>query len=217
MISARLALVLVLLAGAAAAADAQDSRSRLHALFDEEWEFRLREDPLFATSTGDHRYDDRLPSVSIADEKRRADFRRGLLAKLKAIDPKSLDATDRVSHSMFEWELADAVESFERKRHLLPLTSDSGFHTELARLPDDVPLATTRDYENYIARVRAIPAYVNQWIGLLRQAVSEGYTLPRVVLQGYERGISAHVVEDVSKSKFYLPFLNFPADRKSVV
>ena len=52
------------------------ARSQLHALFDEAWEFELREDPLFATSVGDHRFDDRLPSVSVADQVRRARFDR---------------------------------------------------------------------------------------------------------------------------------------------
>ena len=42
------------------------------ALLDDAWEFDLREDPLFATETGDHRYDDQLPKVSLADSKRRA-------------------------------------------------------------------------------------------------------------------------------------------------
>ena len=192
------------------AAPAQDSHAKLHALFDEEWEFRLREDPLFATATGDHRYDDRLPRVSLADEKRRTDFRRSLLGRLRAIDPKGLPEADRVSHGMFEWELRDAIEGFEHKRHMMPLTADSGFHTELARLPDDVPLATTKDYENYIARLNAIPGYLGQWIGLLRQALKEGYTLPKVVLQGYEHGITAHVVDSHEKSKFFGPFREFP-------
>jgi uncharacterized protein (DUF885 family) len=192
-------------------APAEDTRASLQALFDEEWEFRLREDPLFATSTGDHRYDDRLPSVSVADEKRRTDFRRTLLRKVQAIDPGSLSETDRVSRDMFAWELRDAIEGFERNRHLMPLTADSGFHTELARLPEDVPLATPKDYENYIARLKAIPGYVGQWVELLRQAVKQGYTLPKVVLQGYERGIASHVVDAPEKSKFFGPFREFPA------
>jgi len=193
------------------AAPAQDGRSALQKLFDEEWEFRLREDPLFATSTGDHRYDARLPAVSLADEKRRTDFRRSLLLRARAIERTRLSESDRVSLAMFEWELADAVEGFEHDRHLIPLTSDSGFHTELARLPDDVPLATTRDYENYTSRLRAMPQYVGQWIVLLRQAVKQGHTLPRVVLEGYERGIAAHVVDTPAKSKFFGPFQSFPA------
>ena len=44
-----------------------DEVARLHALFDKNWETRLRESPTFATSVGRHEYDDRLPSVTPAD------------------------------------------------------------------------------------------------------------------------------------------------------
>ena len=66
------------LVAAALPSPSSQARKKLSALFEEEWEFRLREDPLFATSVGDHRYDDRLPSVSVADETGRAEERRRL-------------------------------------------------------------------------------------------------------------------------------------------
>ena len=60
------------------------------ALLKDAWEFRLREDPLFATETGDHRYDDQLPKVSLADEKRRNAASREFLTRLEAIDRDEL-------------------------------------------------------------------------------------------------------------------------------
>jgi uncharacterized protein (DUF885 family) len=188
----------------------QDASKRLHALLAEEWEFRLGEDPLFATSVGDHRYDDRLPSVSIADEARRAQFRRGILEKVRAIDRKALEEPDRTSCALFEWELEDSIAGFEHGRHLLPLTADSGFHTEFARLPEEMTLSTPRDYENYIARLRAFPEYVRQYVVLLREGLKKGYSLPRVVLRGYEKPIEAQIVGDPAKSKLYAPFSDFP-------
>ena len=204
-------IVVAIVLGTASAASGENAAKKLHALLDEEWAWRLAEDPLFATSAGEHRYDDRLPSVSVQDEARRAAYRRKLLSRIRAIPVNGLSETDRVSYAMFAWELADAIEGFEQKRHLLPLTADSGFHTEFARLPEEVPLATTHDYENYIARLRAFPNYAGQYIALLREAMKAGYTLPRVVLEGYERGIAAHVVDEPSKSKFSTPFREFPA------
>ena len=44
--------------------------AEFHRLLDDEWEARLREEPLLASSVGDHRYDDRLPSVAPADLQR---------------------------------------------------------------------------------------------------------------------------------------------------
>ncbi|HEY7863394.1 MAG TPA: DUF885 domain-containing protein [Thermoanaerobaculia bacterium] len=205
------AAILLLMSVDAPPALAQDAGARLHALFDEEWEHRLRENPLFATSVGDHRFNDRLPAVSIADEARQAEFDRRLLARLKEIDPKALSEADRVSWEMFEWRLTDAIGGYEHKTYMLPLTADSGFHTELARLPENAPLATAKDYENYIARLNAIPRYMEQWIALLREARKAGYGLPRAVLDGYERSIASQVVADPETSVFFKPFKEFPA------
>ena len=58
------------LAVTAPSAPAADAPADLQALFREQWEFRLKEDPLFATNAGDHRYGQRLPSMTAADFER---------------------------------------------------------------------------------------------------------------------------------------------------
>ena len=194
-------------------ADAQragDPRARLHALFEEAWAFELREDPLFATSVGEHRYGDRLPSVGELEETRRAARRRAFLARLRAIDRVRLGAADRVSYDMFERQLGDRIAAFEFGAFRNPITVDAGFHIGFAQLPTRVPLATTGDYENYIARLRAFPQYVRQHIDAMRSGLERGFTMPRITLDGYEVTISAHVVDDPERSVFWSPFESFP-------
>ena len=43
----------------------QEAVAHLHKLIDEEWEQRMQADPLLATYSGDHRYNDQLPKVSV--------------------------------------------------------------------------------------------------------------------------------------------------------
>ena len=193
------------------AAPPSDPGARLRALFEEEWEFRLKEDPLFATSVGDHRYDDRLPEVGVQEEARRTEIRRQFREKLLGIDPKSLGPVDRESYALFRRELDDAIRDYELHGYRFPINADSGFHIEFAQLPEQVPFATTRDYENYIARLKAFPEYVLQNLELLEEGVRTGWTLPRVVLKGYEGTVQAHVVDDPAKSVFHRPFQSFPA------
>jgi uncharacterized protein (DUF885 family) len=108
----------------------------------------MLENPLLATSTGDHRFDDRLPSMTLADIERRAVAMRGMLQRLKQIDPSTLSSDDRVSYEMLERELALADEAFAVKRHLIPLTVDDGFHIAFAFLPAQMPFRTAHDYDN---------------------------------------------------------------------
>jgi len=195
----------------AAAPSPAPPNAPLAALFREAWEFRLREDPLLATSVGDHRFDDRLPSMAREDLERRDRYWRAALDRLRAIDPGVLSPADRINRGMFERELRDAIAEHEFGAWRMPWNADSGFHTALAQLPSLVPLATVRDYENYVARLRAMPVFVRQQIVLLREGLRAGFTLPRVVLEGYDATIRAHVVDDPDQSVFAAPFRSFPA------
>ena len=179
-------------------------------LLDEEWEARLREEPLLASSVGDHRYDDRLPSVAPADLERAVARRRATLDRLQAIDRAGLDTQDRISYDMLRRELNDDVADYEFGSWRLPINADSGFHTGLAELPRYTSFRTTRDYENYVARLRAFPTYFHQQIANMREGIRTGFTQPKVVLEGYDGTIRAHVVADPDESVFSAPFRTFP-------
>jgi uncharacterized protein (DUF885 family) len=203
-------------------AAAVSAPAEFHRLLEEEWEARLREQPLLATSVGDHRYDDRLPSVAPADLQRSAERERATLQRLQAIDRAGLDVADCINYDMLARELRDDVADYEFGDWRLPINADSGFHTGFAELPRYSTLLTTRDYRNYIARLRAFPAYVAQQIANMREGLRTGFTLPRVVLDGYDVGIRMHVVDDPERSVFYAPFRAFPpgvpeADRPALL
>jgi uncharacterized protein (DUF885 family) len=191
------------------------SNAELKTLFEEEWQWRLKEDPLFATSVGVNTYNDQLPQVTEKDEERRAHNRQEFLNRLHKIDPATLNNTDRVNYELFEYQLQDAISDFQFKSYLTPWNADSGFHTGFARLARQVPLITTKDYENYIARMRAFPKMVQDYIVLMREGIKTGMILPQVVLKGYEGTMSSHVVDDPTKSVFYEPFAKFPATVKA--
>jgi uncharacterized protein (DUF885 family) len=203
----------VLLLGCALSlpATGADAKKSLDALLAEAWEFRLVENPLLATAVGDHRFDDRLPAMTRADLDRRAARSRQLLDRLRAIDTAGLASTDRISHRMLERELRDDLEAYRFGDWRLPLTSDSGFHTEIALMPRDVPTATVRDVENYVARLRAIPAFFDQEVALMREGLRTGFTMPRVVLEGYDVTIRTHADAPPEKSVFWAPFETLPA------
>lgn len=197
------------LAGALFAAPAPADAFR--ALVDREWQWRLREDPLFATSVGVHDYDDRLPSASAADQARRDVETRQFIAELDAIPRASLGARERVDYDIFRAQLQDRVDSFRFNEWWVPLNADSGFHTDFAQLPDNVPLETAADYEHYLARLAAFPRYMQEQIAAMRAGLQHGVTVPRVTLNGVETGIQPHVVKDPTQSVFWAPFAHFPA------
>ena len=203
-----LLLSLLLLAIPALAAD---ETSRLNDLFKREWETRLREDPFLATSVGRHEYDDRLPSNSFADLKRQNQEDRDFLAELLALDRSKLAAEDQVNYDIFRRQLENRIAGFDLGEYQMPFNADSGFHSGFSRLPEDVPLTTVKEYENYISRLRQWPRYVGELIELMRMGIQRGFTVPRPTLEGYDQTITAHVVDAPEKSVFWKPFEKFPS------
>jgi uncharacterized protein (DUF885 family) len=207
----RAALLTIALLSSVIPATAADDVARLRALFDREWEQALVDDPLFATSVGRHEYNDRLPSITPADLQRRNARHKRVMTEVDAIDRSKLTPVDVVNLEMFRRQVEDLIANYDLGDHQIPFTADSGFHTSFARLPKDVPLTTTRDYEHYIARMNAWPRFTQEQIGHMREGLRRGMTVSRAPLDGYDATIAAHVVDNPSKSVFWQPFEKFPS------
>lgn len=207
----RTVAALLVMAAFAACAPPQDAREQLYALFEEEWAARLIESPQFATSVGDHSRNDELADMSFEAIERRVERRRDVLRRFEEIDVSGLGAADRINARMFERQLRSGVQGFEFGGYQMPLNADSGFHMGFARMHRPMPFRTADHYDDYIARMRAIPAYFEQQQGHMRAGIERGFTLPRVTLTGYEDTISAHIVDDPRDSAFWAPFEDLSA------
>ncbi len=202
-------VLLLLLVAVEAAAQATASE-QLARLFEDEWEFGLVENPLFATSVGDRRFNDRLPSLAVGDIERRAGMEREFLRRVQSIDWEALSPGERISAAIFERLKRDEIQEYTYRTYLTPITNREGFHVFFPQLPGRVPLQTVEDYENYIARLNGFEKYAEQHIELMRIGLREGFTLPKLVLEDYQGAIEPHIVDDPGASLLYGPFRSFP-------
>ena len=201
-------IVTLLLSGCGPSSE--DLERELASIFETTWEFRLKEDPLLATSVGRHEYNHRLPEISRSALQRQADFFVQTLNRLNEIDLALLSPQSRINSDIFRIQIEDWLADYGFKGYLIPILADSGFHISLARLPERVPLNTTDDYRNYIARLGGIGLYMGGYTARMREGLRSGFTQPRVILEGYEGGIQAHVPDKAENSVFYAPFKEFP-------
>jgi uncharacterized protein (DUF885 family) len=190
--------------------DSHPASSQLQQLLADEWEVRMQEDPLFATRCGDHRFDDRLPAVSEEDSQRRLAQARGFLDRLQEIDRSTLTPEAQLNYDLFEREMRDRIAEYEFGAYLMPMTKASGLHRSFLDLPNIAPLDTVKDCENYVARLDAFQSFAQAHIELMRTGVRRGYVPPRVVLEGIEDAIQAHVVQDPTESVLYKPLEQLP-------
>src|SRR5271168_3699620 len=77
-----------------------DRLSAQNALFDEQYESDLRNNPERATAYGDYRYNDKLAAYSLASIADREKLNQAFLARLKAIPTSGFSDQDQLSHDL---------------------------------------------------------------------------------------------------------------------
>lgn len=187
------------------------AEQQLDTLFADEWAGRMRENPLLATSMGINDYDGQLPSVSFDDIERRKRQTVAFMDRLTRIDSIALPENRRLDYELFEWMLRNRIEFAMHFPERIPFIADSGFHSQLLRAADGVSFQTTRAYEDYLQRLRAVPEYVEQHIQNLRAGITDGFVAPTVVLDSVLPTITIPAAEEVTQSAFFRPFTRMPA------
>jgi uncharacterized protein (DUF885 family) len=185
--------------------------TQLNQLIADQWDAWMRWDPLFATSCGDHRFNDRLPE---AGEQHYVSWCVQLTAfrqHLQKIERGVLPPADRLNYDIFARMLDFEIAGLDYHGYRLPISKSGGFHTYLPDLFLLSPFGTVRDYENYLARLEDSHRYFDESIELMRLGLRTGFVPPRVTLEGVDQSLRAQIVEDPHESVFFKPFEQFSA------
>ena len=202
-----------------AADDAATRVKALNALLAEQWEYTLKHQPEFATMLGDYRYNDRWSDASPAAAQQQKKDNEAFLARFKTIDTSGFDEQDRLNQQLMLRQLSDNIRTVELKLNEMPLDQFNGVHLMLPQFVSMVPFETSKQYEEYLARLNALPALFEQITETLRQGEKDKMLPPRFLLEKVVtqmRDIAKPAGED---SVFGHPVAKFPdgvaaADRK---
>lgn len=204
-----IALVVLCLSSSVMAQDAVTTRA-LHDLFAREWDYDLRESPTRASQLGDRRWNDRWTDMSLNAIQRRHDHDRQVLAELEKIDRAKLSRAEQLNYDLFKKSAELAIEEFKYRWHLVPLNQRGGIQTQ-NELADSLRFTEVKDYEDWIARLKAFPAFMDQNIALMREGIRAKMLLPEVIMQRIPAQIDRQIVNNPDASPFYKPFKRFPA------
>lgn len=182
----------------------------LDQLYEDYWEYVLRENPTLATYLGDHRYDNRLEDVSAEAYHHRIDEFRRFLEKQNAIGrPESTN--DRLNYDLFHRELTLQIERSKYHPYLLPITQQTGPHIDLPQLVTYHPFKTAEDYHNYTRRLSQFPRVFDQTITNLKAGIEKGLVQPRNIVRKIVPQLEAQTVKDAQASELYKPANDVPS------
>ena len=180
---------------------------QLAALFEEDWQWSLRNHPESATALGDHRFDDRWTDNSASAIALREAHAREMLARVQRIPRSRLTGVDRVSSDVFTYRQRMEVEAqqFPVLRTRV-LSAMDGVHLDFNQVIRDMPLRTEADVRKLLARIAAYPLRVRQDIELLREGARLGWVTHQGSLARVPAQIDALLVGELRRGPLFAPF-----------
>ena len=182
----------------------------LNALLAEQWQYTLKNSPEFATILGDLRYNDRWSDASLthlqADHQATQDF----LKRFEAIDTSGFADSDKLNQQLMVRQLKDSLRSYDLKLYEMPLDQMSGVHIALAGFVSSIPFNSTREYDDYLARLKAVPKLFDQVTAVARQGMADKMMPPKYLLEKVVKQIASIQQPAGMDSVFAEPLKHFP-------
>jgi prolyl oligopeptidase len=207
MTSLKIGLAALLLT--ASTATIADAATDFAALLDEHWEWTLASDPLQASRLGDRRYNDQWPDQSLDAFERRHEETREFLRRVYAIDRNALSEADQLNYELFRRQLQDDVDVHAFQGYLLPFFHRGGVQN-LENVTNQLRLVTTRDFEDWLARMSKVDVVIDQQIDLAEAGRKADIMAPRVLMQRVSTQLPLQLVDSPEESPFYRVFANMP-------
>ena len=188
------------------------SSAALFQLYADYWNWRLSESPELATRVGRHEFDDRWRDWSREARARAADRRREFLQQLLYVNSAgNLTEANRLTANLLEWELRAALDTESYNNLVMRVSQMYGAHTEVFSTISAMPARTLKDYQNIIARLRALPKYVDQTIELMGEQLASGLAQPASVIGLMLEQLAAQSRPAALESPVLAAFARMPA------
>ena len=147
----------------------------LQTIVADHWEYMMRWQPTYATTLGDHRYDDKLAPRDAAAIARAAEERIALIARLVAMPQGKLDDVDRVTYALLRGRL-EAEQGLEVCR-LYEWMVDSGGSSlfgEISYIVEAHTVKTPADAQNLVSRLEQAERAIDDTIANLIRGLETG-------------------------------------------
>ncbi len=197
--------------GDAKLAPVEDRRKALNALFDQYWQANLENSPEFASILGDKRYNDKTSDSSVKAFNAWLEREQNWMLKLAAIDPTGLTDAEKNSREMLMHDFADDLESSEFKEWEMPINQMGGIYSGYPQLVAQLDFSTVKDYDDWIARLKALPNAFDQTITNMSIGVDDHRVPPKYLLEKALDQIKQLADQKPEESPLAMPLKKFPS------
>ncbi len=190
----------------------EDRRKALNKVFEDSWQDELRHQPEFASSIGDKRYNDQISDYSVKAYNDGLEREQGFLMRLAAIDATGFTPQEVISRDLLLRSFTEDQEAAEFKEWEMPLSQMGGIHTTYPQLVAQLEFKTVKDYDDWIARLHAIPKAFEQVTNNMSIGVEDHRVPPKFLLEEALDQVKDLAHQKPEDSPLASPLKNFPKE-----
>ena len=195
--------------------------ARLQRLLAVDWENTMVDAPEYATVVGFPGQNRRWTDLSIEAITQRRRALGDRLLVLHSIDRGKLRPADALNFDLFKRSVDESIEGLRFPDDLMQITQLGG-PQYLSSVIVIMPAVTVKDYDDILARLDAIPLYLDQTRILLDSGLKRGITPPKVTLRDVGAQLQNLVPAEALQSALLTPFTHLPttippADRERLL
>ena len=188
---------------------ASASESALSTIIDEHWLWVLEQYPERRLEYGDRSGNNQWTDMSPEAFQRRYDDEGQFVQRLEQLEPATLTSDEQINRAMLLRQLRDNRTEFEDGLHLIALNMRSGPQHRHSMI-DYLPMDSEQDYQDWLARLSALPEQLGDYRALLQEGIVRERTQAQIVMSRVPAQIQNLITDDAAQSPFYRAFAEMP-------
>ena len=189
------------------ASNNEDENKKFNSFLNTEWENTLKENPIFATYTGDKRYNTKISSNSIDRFNEIKISEEESLNKLKSINFDKLNEDNKLNYKLYLFDLQNSINLKNYPTYCYRLNQRGGIQS-FYETGDRLVYSSEQDYLDWYMRLEQFSENIKNSIDNNKKCLNEGFTQPKIMTNGVIAQIDGILNVSIEDNPYYKVFSN---------
>ena len=178
-------------------------------LLDNEFAKSIEDNPIYASSMGDLRFNTLWPDYSIEKINQDHEHTLKVIEELEMMSVDNFSDENKLNYRLFVDGYKNSAEKHQYQIHLLPFSHRGGIQLQ-HETAESLPLRNFQQYMDWISRLEKLDDVIDQYIALANQGIENKIMPPKVLMTRVLNQIKLQNVDSYSNSPFYDAFEVLP-------
>ena len=183
-----------------------DENEKFTQYLEYDWEETLINNPLFASYTGDKRFNDKINPITIDQFNKDRDNDLESLAKLNNINPEKLTEDNKLNYNLKKFDIKSDLNLSQFPIYYLRLNQRGGIQS-FYETGNRLVYQSKKDYYDWLSRLDQFSENILTFLDINKQGLKKGYTQPKLVTRGVVAQIDAIINSDIESNPYLKVFL----------